>query len=636
MPENLKNIKVVITHDYLRTFGGAERVLLILHEIFPKARVYMTTADYKRMGRFGSLFRKLDIETSWAQKLFVFVKKPILYRPILPLVWRSLDVGDVDVVISSSGANIAKAVKIPEGAVHVCYCHTPPRYLYGLETETNFVRTPFLGFFVRMVINYLRVYDQMTSRRVDFFIANSETVKRRIQRYYKRESLIIYPSSNLVNTRKSEIIRCSKISRKKIDYFLVVSRLVSYKHIDVIIKTFNVLGYPLKIVGDGPGRVDLERMAASNVKFVGLISDEELKSYYKNCKALIVTTPEEDFGLTPVEAQSFGRPVIAYYSGGLKESVVEGKTGIFFRRFDEESIKKAIQKFEKTKFNSTTCFNNSQRFSKVNFKKSLVKFICSHFSTQKACSVSRFPKVLLFNKVPFNNISRKEFVWLTTKWISENKKKMICYLNAFGVTNYFKDKDFAKTLTTSSLVYSDGWGPVFASRIFGQKVKERVNAADFIGEFFDKINRKGVRLYLLGDTNEVVKTAAKNIESNYSNIKIVGVHNGFFGGRESLKIVKDIGLKTPDLVLIGMGQPKQEHWLNENYAKLPNATYWCVGGLFNYIAETRKRAPFWMRKSGLEWIYRFFQEPRRLFYRYTVENVYFLFLCLKFILLGRV
>jgi glycosyltransferase involved in cell wall biosynthesis len=380
----IKTPKVAIVHDYLRTFGGAERVLLALNKIFPQAKIFMATADFRRMGRFGYLFEKMRISTSWVQKLPFFVKKPLLYRPLLPLVWGTMDIGNADIVISSSGANIAKAIRIPDSAVHICYCHTPPRYLYGLETETNYAKLPILGIFIKLIIKYLRIYDLKTNNKVDHFIANSITVQKRIRKFYKRNSILIYPVSGILNKNK-RLIQINKSSKRNSkEFYLVVSRLVSYKHLEIVVRAFNLLGHPLTIVGDGPEKNKLRTMAKKNVRFLGALSDINLMEIYKVCKALIVSTPDEDFGLTPVEAQSFGKPVIAYNSGGLRESIINGKTGILFNELNEDGIVEAVKKFEKTKFKPLDCYINSLRFSEKVFSDKIMGIVEKSLKKRRA------------------------------------------------------------------------------------------------------------------------------------------------------------------------------------------------------------------------------------------------------------
>lgn len=362
MKDKKSQIKVAIVHDYLRTYGGGERVLEELHNIWPKAKIYVATADYTRMGTFANKFKGMDIETSWAQAFPFFVKWPILYRFILPFVWSTIKLGDADVVISSSGSNMSKGVRTPDNAIHICYCHTPPRFLYSLNTETPYLDTPWLKVISKPFINLLKAYDKITSKNVDTFIANSINVQKRIKNSYHRNSIVVYPPCNIPTKFKSY---------KKGDYFLVVSRLVRYKNIDLIIKAFNQNNLQLKIVGAGRDETKLRKLAGNNVEFLGAVSDNRLKELYAETKALLVATDDEDFGMTAAEAQGFGTPVIAFYSGGIKETVIESVNGIFFYHKTVKSLVNAIKKFNSIKFDQKIIWSKSQKFSKERFKRSI-------------------------------------------------------------------------------------------------------------------------------------------------------------------------------------------------------------------------------------------------------------------------
>ena len=361
-----KEIKVAIVHDYLRTYGGGERVLEGLHNIWPKAKIFVATADYKRMDIFGDKFKKLGIRTSWAQKIPFFVKRPLLYRFLLPLIWSSIKIPKVDVVISSSGSNIAKGVRIPKGAIHICYCHTPPRFLYALETETTYLDNPLIKFITLPATAMLKFYDRRTSDKVDLFIANSENVKLRIKKVYKKDATIVYPPCSF--PKKS-------IKTTRGSYYLVVSRLVRYKHVDLIIRAFNKLKLPLVIIGGGKEENKLKKMASDNIQFLGQVSDKRLHEAYAECKALVVAAKDEDFGMTAVEAMGFGKPVVAFYSGGYKEIVVSPKTGIFFKRLTSKSLCDAINYFESRSFNPKAIKEYAKKFLEDNFKRRMKKIV---------------------------------------------------------------------------------------------------------------------------------------------------------------------------------------------------------------------------------------------------------------------
>lgn len=362
-------LKIAIVHDYLRTYGGGERVLEELHSIWPEAQIYTATADYKRMGIFGNKFKKMNIKTSWAQNIYPFVKKPLLYRPLLPFIWSTFNLKDVDIVISSSGSNMAKNVKTPSGAVHVCYCYTPPRFLYNIKTENPILHKQPLKIFFNPIFKILKKYDLSGIQKINILVAISKTVQFRITKHYKRNSIIIYPPCQIPQTTP-EINNNGR-------YFIVVSRLVKYKNIDLIIKTFNKISLPLFIVGRGRDENKLHKLAKnnSNITFFGEVDDQKLHDLYKNCKALIVATSDEDFGMTIPEAAGYGKPAIAYYSGGARETVQEGKTGIFFRHLTITDLKQAIVEFERLKFDPVKIWKYSLVFSKKAFRDNIQNLV---------------------------------------------------------------------------------------------------------------------------------------------------------------------------------------------------------------------------------------------------------------------
>lgn len=363
-----KSLNVAIVHDYLTTYGGAERVLEELHNIWPAAKIYTATADYGRMGIFAGRFKNLNIKTSWAQNIPIFVKMPLLYRFLLPMIWSSINIGNPDIVISSSGSNMAKGVRIPKKAIHICYCYTPPRFLHGLGTETNYLNIPIFKLLTYPFFLILKHYDLKTNEKVNLFIADSQTVKLRINKFYKNHAVVIYPPCEIPD----------KFNEVKSDnYYLVVSRLVKYKNVDLIVKAFKTLKLPLKIIGKGRDLKELKKMAANskNIEFLGEVHEKKLRDAYKKCKALVVATKNEDFGMTIPEASGCGKPVIAYFSGGLKETVVNGKTGIFFYKLNEKNIVSAVHKFEKMKFDPKAIWLFSQKFSKKTFKRNIKSIV---------------------------------------------------------------------------------------------------------------------------------------------------------------------------------------------------------------------------------------------------------------------
>jgi glycosyltransferase involved in cell wall biosynthesis len=365
-------MKVALVHDFLREYGGAERVLEVIHAMFPDAPVY---TSYYFPEKMPESFRSWNIITGNVQKwpLSRELQKPYTY--LIGMSFELFDLRGFDIVISSS-ANFAKGVITHPGQIHINYCHTPTRFLWGLNTQTN--RNGFLRTLLGPLDSWLRQWDFAAAQRVDHFIANSETTKKRIKRFYSRDSEVIYPPvvADSLPEVSSELMQ--KVREKyglPEKYFLVVSRLMRVKNIDLIIQAFNELNLPLIVVGTGNEDEYLRSIGRKNVIFTGFVADEELKGLYKGAEGFVAAAEDEDFGMTIVEAQSYGVPIIALKRGGYTESVVEGTTGIFFDTTSVESLKKAITDFQKLEWNKNEIIKNAQRFSIAAFKDSLQKVV---------------------------------------------------------------------------------------------------------------------------------------------------------------------------------------------------------------------------------------------------------------------
>lgn len=352
--------KIAIIHDSLRYFGGAERVLESFHGVFPKAQIYTSIICWERLGPFRSRIEKLKPITSWAQKISFFRLYPFLYRYLLPLIWQSLDLSSYDVVITLSHAQMSQLVKVSPNTVLISYCLSPPRHLYGYETDFPWQKINIIKFFANWGNKILLKKDQEAAERVSIFLAASNEVAQRIRRFYRRNATVIYPP---LNRRRLEGKAFTG------NYYLVVSRLSPMKHIDLIITACNKLKIPLKIVGVGPEETHLKSINGRNIQLLGQVSDTQLAHLYAGCRAVICAARDEDFGIVPVEAMSFGKPVIAYWSGGYKETVREGQTGIFFRELNPTSLKQALEKFQTLTFSAGSCRRRAHEFSRAIFKR---------------------------------------------------------------------------------------------------------------------------------------------------------------------------------------------------------------------------------------------------------------------------
>jgi glycosyltransferase involved in cell wall biosynthesis len=367
--KNFSSLRVAIVHDSIRYFGGAERVLVALKNTFPQADIYTSIVYWEGMGVFGDTVKELSPHTSWAQRVPLFRRYPFLFRYLLPTVWKSFDFSTYDLVISSSGAQMSHLIHVRPPAIHMCYCHTPPRHLYGYITDTPWDKNIFVSYFSRIGNYFLRKADLAASKQVFLYIANSVEVVRRIHTYYGREAEVIYPPVSLYPKQKSD-------KKKRANFFLVVSRLSRMKHVDLVIQSCIALKQTLIIVGLGPEEEALKRMSDKRyITFLGQVSDGDLSHLYASCRAVVCAAEDEDFGIVPVEAMSHGKPVIAYYSGGYKETVIEGKTGILFSNLTVNDLIRAIHKFESTKFNFQCIKKFAQYFSVHRFTAQINRII---------------------------------------------------------------------------------------------------------------------------------------------------------------------------------------------------------------------------------------------------------------------
>jgi glycosyltransferase involved in cell wall biosynthesis len=358
-------MKIALIHDHLAQQGGAEKVLEVLAEMYPKAPIYVLLYKQSNIDKY---FRGHKIESSIIQRLPGGVKHYRWYLALMPMAVEFFDLSDFDLVISST-SSFAKGVITKTETKHICYCHTPTRYLWS-DTHQYIRELRYNKFFkkiISLVLNYVRIWDRQAADRVDKFITNSKTSQDRIKKYYRRNSTIIYPS---IEEEKFHI------SKEQDVYFLVGCRLVPYKRIDIVIKAFQKTDKKLKIFGDG---LDLDRLKdiagdSGNIEFLGRVSDEERAKLYSKCQAYI-NPQKEDFGITIVEAMASGRPVIALGAGGATETIIPGVTGELFDEERAESVLEVINRFDVKKYNPEEIRAHAMQFSKENFKKSMREFI---------------------------------------------------------------------------------------------------------------------------------------------------------------------------------------------------------------------------------------------------------------------
>lgn len=357
------NIKIAIAHDYLNQMGGAERVVEVFHKMYPNAPIYTTILDESKL---LTGLKKADIKTTWMQKIPGVLKYFKLFFWLFPFAVRSINLKDYDLIISSSSA-YAKGIKKGKHTTHICYCHTPMRFAWDYDNYMKDIKIPdLLKFITKLLIMPLRFWDKKTARNVDYYIANSSIVEERINKIYDVTARKIYPPVN--------ISRFKEISTTHDNYFIVVSRLVSYKRIDLAVKVCTKMKKRLLVIGDGPDRKRLESIAGPTIEFLGRISDEEVEKYMKNCKAFIFPGLE-DFGITPLEVNACGRPVVAFKAGGALDTIKEGINGAFFSHQTVNSLEEVIDNFDSYKWDSELIKRHAEKFSEERFIIEIREFI---------------------------------------------------------------------------------------------------------------------------------------------------------------------------------------------------------------------------------------------------------------------
>lgn len=359
-------MNTAIIHEWLVTMAGAESVLKSIYKLYP-GTIY--TLFHNPEGIKGAAFADAPIYMSMLQRLPFGKKHHRAFLPLYPMAIEQFDLRDYELVVSSSYA-VAKGVLTSSDQLHICYCHSPMRYIWDLTfqyLEASGLTRGLKSFLVRAIFHYIRLWDASSALRVNEFVANSHYIAHRIQKCYNRPATVIYPPVDVDQF---------SVGDKRGNYFITMSRLVPYKRIDLIVQAFNELKLPLVVVGDGPSRSDLEKIANKNITFTGYLANQELNDCMKNARAFIFSA-EEDFGIVNVEAQACGIPVIALGRGGALETVIKDTTGIFFHRQDVPSLIAAIKEFlsKEATFDPRVIRKNAEQFPRERFEREFKKFV---------------------------------------------------------------------------------------------------------------------------------------------------------------------------------------------------------------------------------------------------------------------
>ena len=367
------DLRIALVHDWLNQIGGAEDVLDVLVSSFPESPIYTSIFARETMPR---RYQEWDIRSLWIDKLPAIHRNHQVYLPFYPLAWDRLRLCEYDVILSNK-SGFCHGLRFPDEALHICYCLTPTRYVWQLEhyLAGEDLGAPFRRLMPHLVA-LLRPWDYAAAQRVSHFIAISSAVKARISKYYDRESCIIFPP---VDTRRFRPVAPEAVE----DYYLVVARLIPYKRIDLAVQAATELGIPLKVAGRGRDLPRLQALAGDNVEFLGYVPDEDLPDLMAKCKALIFPGLE-DFGITPVQAQAAGRPVIAYRGGGALDTISVGVTGEFFAELSVESLKTVWRNFDATAYNSEGIRRHALQFDTAVFQERISAFVDQAWQAHKA------------------------------------------------------------------------------------------------------------------------------------------------------------------------------------------------------------------------------------------------------------
>jgi glycosyltransferase involved in cell wall biosynthesis len=362
MPPSL-SVELTIVHDYLVQMGGAERVVATMAKAYPSAPIYTSATDYAHL---WNDFQGKEIHNTWMQCLPKSKLATKAFFPLYPFAFQAIRLPANRRAVWISASTFAKMVPVPTGCVSFLYCHSPTRFLWDTDRYVGSeVANPIARAAVAAFLPALRRMDRAATARVNYVLANSENVRHRIQAVYGRDSTVIHPPVD---------VNRFKCSPRNAGYYLILSRLIAYKGIDRAVQAFRGLNRDLHIVGDGTDRERLEKMAPPNVRFLGRLSEQEIESELAGCKALIFPG-EEDFGITPVEAQACGKPVIAYAAGGALETVVDGVTGLFFSVSNAETLRSTLLASEQIDWDFLEIRKNAERFSEQVFLSTMTRFI---------------------------------------------------------------------------------------------------------------------------------------------------------------------------------------------------------------------------------------------------------------------
>lgn len=630
LAERTRPPKVAIIHDWLdRRVGGAERVLLKLASLYPDADIYTLVFD-------ASAYKdKLDparVRTSWLNRLPRRLKsRPKLLLPAIKNAIESLDLSAYDIVISSSGA-WSKNVITPARTLHICYCHSPARFLWDyrdqylaeLSQHSSYRRLARgLRWLVAWQISRLRRWDYLASRRPDILLANSRHVAGRIERYLDRTSRVLHPPVDIDG---------AKPTAKKGDYYVTLGTLTPYKKLDLVIRAFNDSGRKLVVIGDGPERPRLEKLAGRNIEFAGRIDEAGKWQLLSRARGLVIAN-EEDFGIAPVEALASGTPVIAYRRGGVAETIEDTVTGVLFDEQTPAAINAAVKRTDNLNPDSQL-LSRAQTYSTAEFERQFMELVDREYRRHQEQLPAMTHQVL---GVPINVVNMSDTLALINSYIHGEKLQQLATVNAEFVMLAQRDPKFRTILERCALRVADGVGVLWAlywrdlptrnlrswlagiarivlhPKALRTPLAERVSGVDLVEKLAEHAAERGWRLYLLGAAHGVAQEAARRLQARWPALIIAGSESGSPDTSQDEAIIRRINDSSADILLVAYGPPKQERWIARNGDRLSTVKVaFGVGGTFDYLSGGVWRAPKVLQTIGLEWLWRLILQPKRI------------------------
>jgi exopolysaccharide biosynthesis WecB/TagA/CpsF family protein len=602
-------MNVAIVVDCLIKYGGAERVVDVLLKMYPESDLYALFITPEAFRKIRQLFPKVKIHTSKNQWL-VKKEKISKYISIIKLwsnhYWKSLDLNEYDLIISSSHSFASKNVSNYDG-IHISYVHTPPRFLYDEFSEIGWIKKKWIKKILSPVWNYLHNLDKQGSKK-PLMVANSRTVKSRIEKYYNKKSLVIYPPVEVGFFKEN----------KKKNYFLCLSRLVKQKGIDLAVRVCTKNNFPLIVIGNGPEIENLRNIAGNCVNFIEECSEDKKKKLLGEAKALIYPSMEEDFGIVPVEAMAMGVPVIGFASGGVKETVVDGVTGVLFYEYSIKALEGAIKKINEKKWNQRDCWKQANEFKEDVFFRKIKKVVDTELKNRNRKMKTVNCWGLLVTCLGLEKVSS-----LIVDWVTNGDKKNVycCGLNDVVLSK--ENSKIAKILKKADLITPDGMPLVwrikketrnlFAKRVYGPDLMRLI--------FVKTIKIPNVNHFLLGGVDDdKLQILERQLKKNYRGVNIVGKYSPSFckefDKNEINKIVKMINESRANIIWLGVGGEKQIILAGELKKRLKSGVILTVGAAFDFLSGIKKQCPKIIRNFGGEWMFRWIFEPKRLTRRY--------------------